>query len=430
MIHFFFSLTTLYFLTSLLAILGALALGIHLAKKLYKQCPSNKALIIYSKFIGKEYINCYHSTSKFIFPFFQHAEYIDLSPHVISIPLKTCSLENIHVNLCVTATIAIDTTPSNLKNVAHRLAGLDAKNISIIGTEIITSYLRLKLSEKPFKEIYNEKYNLIDSFKSNIDHELKNIGLTLLTLTLIDFKDDHGYSENISQQTILEITQQAKNNLINAQEIAESKIAESKAKLYKQTAHIEIEAYALEQEKRINLYRISNQREKAELLLKKEMLILENELNFIRAQSDAALKKESAQIEAIALQLNLEAKAAGYKKLIEACHNDAQAASTLLLIEKLENIAKWQAEGLKNINIDQIALPEAPSKDSNKSEENNNSGHSQGENLLIALTKLAPAVKDLASNIGIKIPQIPQTVVNCLCSEKKETINHTEPLKK
>ncbi len=36
----------------------------------------------------------------------------------------------------------------------------------------------------------------------------------------------------------------------------------------------------------------------------------------------------------------LDAKAKGYKQLVEACGDDAKSASTMLLIEKLEEIVK------------------------------------------------------------------------------------------
>ena len=44
------------------------------------------------------------------------------------------------------------------------------------------------------------------------------------------------------------------------------------------------------------------------------------------------------QAEAEGIQKLLDAKAAGYKQLFEACGEDAKSAATMLLIEKLEEI--------------------------------------------------------------------------------------------
>jgi flotillin len=52
----------------------------------------------------------------------------------------------------------------------------------------------------------------------------------------------------------------------------------------------------------------------------------------------------------------LQAKAKDIKKLVQACGDDAKSASTMLLIEKLEEIVKIQAEAIKNIKIDKITV--------------------------------------------------------------------------
>lgn len=54
--------------------------------------------------------------------------------------------------------------------------------------------------------------------------------------------------------------------------------------------------------------------------------------------------------------LTCHAKAKGYKQLVEACGNDAKSSSTMLLIEKLEEIVRLQTEAIKNIKIDKITV--------------------------------------------------------------------------
>ncbi len=52
----------------------------------------------------------------------------------------------------------------------------------------------------------------------------------------------------------------------------------------------------------------------------------------------------------------LEAKAEGYRRLIEACQNDPSMAPTLLMIEQLPAIVKEQVKAIQNLQIDKITV--------------------------------------------------------------------------
>ena len=73
-----------------------------------------------------------------------------------------------------------------------------------------------------------------------------------------------------------------------------------------------------------------------------------------RGEAEAILADQASRSEGI--QKLLDAKAKGYKQLVEACGDDAKSASTMLLIEKLEEIVKLQTEAIKNIKIDKITV--------------------------------------------------------------------------
>ena len=76
----------------------------------------------------------------------------------------------------------------------------------------------------------------------------------------------------------------------------------------------------------------------------------------LRAQgeADAVLARYSAEAEGV--RKVLDGKAMGYQALVRSCGGDARAAASLLLIEKLEGIAKIQVEAIRSLKIDKVTV--------------------------------------------------------------------------
>ena len=119
------------------------------------------------------------------------------------------------------------------------------------------------------------------------------------------------------------------------------------------------------------------------------------------AKGDAESILVIKQAEAEGIERLLDAKAKGYRQLVEACGNDAKSASTMLLIEKLEEIVKAQAEAIKNIKIDKITVWD--SGNSNSGSETNKG--STTSNFISQFVKSLPALHDVASMASLELPQ-------------------------
>ena len=63
---------------------------------------------------------------------------------------------------------------------------------------------------------------------------------------------------------------------------------------------------------------------------------------------EAAAILAQKQAEAQGTQAILNAKAEGYRQLVEACGNKDQAAAAFLIIERLTEVANIQAEAISN----------------------------------------------------------------------------------
>lgn len=108
-------------------------------------------------------------------------------------------------------------------------------------------------------------------------------------------------------------------------------------------------------------------------------------------QAQAVLAKMTAEGKGV--QAILDGKSAGYRGLVDACKTGQQAA-TLLLIEKLTDIAGVQAQAIQDLPIEKIIVWDGGGKDGG--------GLSGlGGRLLGAL----PPMHDLAKQVGLDLPE-------------------------
>jgi flotillin len=114
-----------------------------------------------------------------------------------------------------------------------------------------------------------------------------------------------------------------------------------------------------------------------------------------QGQADAILLKYEA--EAKGIKQVLEAKAAGYQALVHSAGNDARAAATLLLTEKLEQIVTLQVEAIKAIKIDKVTVWDAGN--------GANGNGSTTANFLAGMVKSLPPLHDVAAMAGLELPK-------------------------
>ena len=153
------------------------------------------------------------------------------------------------------------------------------------------------------------------------------------------------------------------------------------------------------------------QKEQEEARLKKEQLaVQEVEKLKVQVEADAEAEKlrriangEADAIrakyfaEAEGVKAVLEAKAAGYNRLISISNNKPEVATSLLMIEKIEDIVAKQVEAIKNIKFDKITVWDGGA---------GSSSGSTTANFMKDLIRSLPAMHDLANQAGIQLPQI------------------------
>lgn len=201
---------------------------------------------------------------------------------------------------------------------------------------------------------------------------------------------------------------------ISAIEIAQSNAtrAEQEAEAYRRAeaarqiaaAQIEKVKYEAEADAQISRARLEEERQKAEVIVPAE---ISKEQIEIAADAEAEKTRREAKGVADAIYAKLEAEARGnyeilkakgegYKQIIAACDNDANAASKMLLIEKLQDIVALQAEAIKGIKIDKVTVWDGGSKSAD--------GKTTTANFLSGMIQSLPPLHDVAGMAGLDLP--------------------------
>jgi flotillin len=424
----------------------------------YKRCPSDKILVVFGKVGVGQTSRCIHGGGALVVPLFQDSSYLSLTPMTINIDLQNAlSMQNIRVNVPSTFTVGISTEPSIMTNAAERLLGLSSNLIEAMAREIIFGQLRLTVASLTIEQINQDRESFLAAIIKNVEPELNKIGLNLINVNITDITDESNYIASIGKKAAAEAINKAKVDVAEQEKqgavgesdairertikVAENtaaaekgeKKAESDRRIYVQQqealavqgendAKANIASYnaklAVKEAESLQLGEVARrqaaaeiqkaqakaelERLTAELVVRKEIERREIE---IAAEAEAAKLTKEAQGEASAILAKyeaeakgmlqvLEAKAQGYQSLVGACGGDARAASTLLMVEKIEEIAKIQVEAIRNLKIDKVTVWDSGGAD----------GGSSMSNFAASLIKSLPPLHDVAALAGIELP--------------------------
>jgi flotillin len=255
-------------------------------------------------------------------------------------------------------------------------------------------------------------------------------------VNITDITDESGYIESIGRKSVATALNQAKVDVANQEKSgdigkseaekerrvqvatynadavqgeneAKAKIANVNAQLIEQEADAQRRGQIAEQNAYAEIYKATTlaelQRLEAEEIVPKE---IERRKIEIAASADAAKQRIEAegqaaailhikQAEAEGVRKVLAAKAEGYKLLVQACANNSQDAATMLMIEKLEEIAKLQTEAIKNLKIDKITVWD----NGGTSEKGSSTAQ-----FLSSMIKSLPPLHEIAAMSGVNLP--------------------------
>ena len=149
----------------------------------YKKCPSDKIMVIYGQ-VGRNKDGsskssiCIHGGAAFVWPLVQAYQFLDLTPMSLQVDLvNALSRQNIRVDVPSRFTVGISTEQGVMQNAAERLLGLSLASIQELAKDIIFGQLRLVVATMDIEEINTDRDKFLAAVSSNVETELKKIGL-------------------------------------------------------------------------------------------------------------------------------------------------------------------------------------------------------------------------------------------------------------
>jgi flotillin len=121
----------------------------------------------------------------------------------------------------------------------------------------------------------------------------------------------------------------------------------------------------------------------------------EKQRRIARGEADAILARFKAEAEGV--RKVLDAKAEGYKNLINSVGDDKGLAPTLLLVEQLPGLVEQQVKAIQNLKIDKVTVWDGGA--------GKEGGANATSNFLSGLIKSLPPVHELAKQTGIELPE-------------------------
>jgi flotillin len=421
----------------------------------YKRCPSDRILVIYGK-IGQgkeaEYrsAKCIHGGASFIWPVIQNYAFLDLTPIPIEINLRSAlSKQNIRVDVPSIFTVGITTEAGVMTNAAERLLGLTQEEISNLAKDIIFGQLRLVVATMDIEEINSNRDLFLEAVSSNVEAELKKVGLKLINVNVTDINDESGYIEALGKEAAAKAINDAKKsvaeknrdgsigeanalkdqriqvadanaNAVDGENLATIQIAKSNADRREKEAEAERkavaaekvyqakaleEAYVAEKEAEVSRAHREEATQKADIIIPvqidKEKIeiaaeaVAEQTRRHARGDADAIFMKMEAEGKGIFEMLSKQAE--GFKMLVDAAENDAQKAVLYMIADKLPELVSKQVEAIKNLKIDKVTVWDTMS------------GGADGKtpataNFFSGLLKSIPPLEDLFQQAGMSLP--------------------------
>ncbi len=416
--------------------------------KRYKRCPSDKILVIYGKTGRNASAKCIHGGASFIWPVFQNYAFLDLTPISIECNLTNAlSKQNIRVDVPCRFTVGISTEPDSMTNAAERLLGLTTDDIRNIATDILFGQLRLVIATMDIEEINADRDKFLANVSTNVEAELRKIGLKLINVNVTDIRDESGYIEALGKEAAAKAINDAKKSVAEQNRYGETgkamadkdtrvnvAAADADAVKGENNAKIEIaNSDALRREKQAEAERIAVAAEKVQAAKALEEAYkserdaelaraerekatqqanivvaaqIEKEKAIIEAEAEAEQIRRKAKGEADAIFAKMDAQARGtlevlakqaegFGQLVAAAGGDASQAITMLITDKLPELVKTQVEAVKGINIDKVTVWDGG---------NAKDGKTATANFVSGLMQSVPPLEDLFKMAGMSLP--------------------------
>lgn len=203
----------------------------------YKTVSPDEAMIVTGSFLGSKNtltddsgrrIKIVRGGGAFILPIFQNAEFLSLLSHKLDVSTPEVYTEQgVPVMTDAVAIIKIGGSVEDVATAAEQFMGKPTEALKSEAQEVLEGHLRSILGSMTVEEVYRNRDKFAQEVQAVAAKDLKKMGLQIVSFTIKDVRDKHGYLDSLGKPRIAAVKRDAE--IAEAEAVRDARIQKANA---------------------------------------------------------------------------------------------------------------------------------------------------------------------------------------------------------
>ena len=212
----------------------------------YKTVSPDEAMIVTGSFLGSKNISEDESGRRikivrgggaFILPVFQQSEFVSLLSHKLDVMTPEVYTEQgVPVMADGVAIIKVGSSIEDVATAAEQFMGKPIEALKGEAQEVLEGHLRAILGSMTVEEVYRNRDKFAQEVQGVAARDLKKMGLQIVSFTIKDVRDKHGYLEALGKPRIATVKRDAE--IAEAEAVRDARIQKARAEEEGQKAEL------------------------------------------------------------------------------------------------------------------------------------------------------------------------------------------------
>ncbi|MBP1155639.1 MULTISPECIES: flotillin family protein [unclassified Paenibacillus] len=203
----------------------------------YKTVSPDEAMIVTGSFLGSKNvltddtgrkIKIVRGGGSFILPVFQQAEFLSLLSHKLDVSTPEVYTEQgVPVMADGVAIIKIGGAVEDIATAAEQFMGKPTEALKGEAQEVLEGHLRAILGSMTVEEVYRNRDKFAQEVQGVAAKDLKKMGLQIVSFTIKDLRDKHGYLDALGKPRIAAVKRDAE--IAEAEAVRDARVQKARA---------------------------------------------------------------------------------------------------------------------------------------------------------------------------------------------------------
>ncbi|GAA4877600.1 flotillin family protein [Paenibacillus vulneris] len=212
----------------------------------YKTVSPDEAMIVTGSFLGSKNVMTDDSGRKikivrgggaFILPIFQQSQFLSLLSHKLDVSTPEVYTEQgVPVMADGVAIIKIGGSVEDVATAAEQFMGKPTEALKGEAQEVLEGHLRAILGSMTVEEVYRNRDKFAQEVQGVAAKDLKKMGLQIVSFTIKDLRDKHGYLDALGKPRIAAVKRDA--DIAEAEALRDARIQKARAEEEGQKAEL------------------------------------------------------------------------------------------------------------------------------------------------------------------------------------------------